>query len=540
VAIWRLAVLATLVVVPAAFMIGLGGWALYTTGWWAWIWWLMPLCWGAAWLLSRRWKKQLLAAVPTEGVPVHWTRRDEQALTIIQAKQSSVSQIPPAKLIDPNFYFQSALDLSGDIARHYHPKASDPVGSLTVPEILAAGHLALEDMELWVQQYVPGSRLVTVDHVRLLAKAPKYYDLLTNVGWAVGILTNPVANIPRFVVSKTVLASATNDLQANMLAAFYAAYLGRVGRYCIEMNSGRLRGGADKFREAMSRLHSTEVPATDVGPVPAPTPAPAEQRESVRVVTPTPKVDKQVVTIAIVGQVKAGKSSLINALLGERQAKVDVLPETRSVRRYHLDLSAEGPEELILLDTPGYNEAGATDAQDRETRQAVRHADLVLLVLDAKSPARRTDLVFIRGLSDWLNSQPQLKVPPIVAVLTHIDLLTPSLEWSPPYDWQTGTRVKEKAILSAVEYNSGQFSPHVDGVVPVCTDGERRRVYGVREWLLPAMTAALGEARAVAVIRTLHADLDTGRIKTIFGQLANAGRGLLKNLVAAATSDLPR
>lgn len=525
---WRIILLAALVLVPGLAMLGLGTWTLWETGWLSWVWWTLPLFWGVAWFLARRWRKQLLAAVPGEAASVHWTRRDEQALQIVQARQATISQIPPVQLIDPQFYFQSALDLSLDVAKHYHPKTSDPVGSLTIPEILAAGHLAFEDLELWFRDYVPGSQLITVDHVRLLSHAPKYYNLASNIGWAASILLNPVANIPRYLISRTVLQSASTDLQNNLLAAFYAAYLGRVGRYCIEMNSGRLRGGADRFRDAMAKLQTVDL---------AVAPEPAGQAGQVLEPTisaiPAPKVEKQVVTLAIVGQVKAGKSSLVNALLGGRQAKVDVLPETRVVRRYRLDLSAEGPEELVLLDTPGYNESGATAAQDRETREAVKQADLVLMVLDSKSPARKADLEFVRSLRTWLELQPQLKTPPMLLVLSHIDLLSPSLEWAPPYDWQNPTRPKEHSIHSAVEYNAGQFSPMVDGVVPVCTDGERQRIYGVMEWLLPAMTAALGEARAVAVIRTLHADIDTGRLKTVLAQLGNAGRGLLRGMLAA-------
>ena len=64
-------------------------------------------------------------------------------------------------------------------------------------------------------------------------------------------------------------------------------------------------------------------------------------------------------TVALVGQVSSGKSSLINALTGLHQAAVDILPETRNVQHYQVQVG-EPPVGVTLLDTPGYGEAGAS------------------------------------------------------------------------------------------------------------------------------------------------------------------------------------
>ena len=47
--------------------------------------------------------------------------------------------------------------------------------------------------------------------------------------------------------------------------------------------------------------------------------------------------DSSRVTVAVVGPVKAGKSSLINAVLGDQKAAVDVVPLTASSTRYDLN-----------------------------------------------------------------------------------------------------------------------------------------------------------------------------------------------------------
>ena len=60
----------------------------------------------------------------------------------------------------------------------------------------------------------------------------------------------------------------------------------------------------------------------------------------------------------MLGPVKAGKSSLVNALLGKRAATVDRLPVAGGTR-YELTLP-EGGQPVSLLDTSGYGEDGST------------------------------------------------------------------------------------------------------------------------------------------------------------------------------------
>ena len=54
--------------------------------------------------------------------------------------------------------------------------------------------------------------------------------------------------------------------------------------------------------------------------------------------------------IAVAGQISAGKSSLINALLGRDVAEVDVIPTTDAARTYETTFD---DVEAMLLDMPG-------------------------------------------------------------------------------------------------------------------------------------------------------------------------------------------
>src|SRR5262249_55618432 len=129
-------------------------------------------------------------------------------------------------------------------------------------------------------------------------------------------------------------------------------------------------------------------------------------------------------------------------------------------------------------------------------------------------------------LRGWFEANPQLRMPPVIAVVTHIDLLSPSLEWAPPYNWQEPTRPKEKNIREAVTFVREQFGARVAQVVPVCA--APGKVHGVQEWVLPAILQVLGEARGVALLRCLNAEANRDRFRKIFDQMMTSGKQLAK------------
>jgi tRNA modification GTPase len=88
----------------------------------------------------------------------------------------------------------------------------------------------------------------------------------------------------------------------------------------------------------------------------------------------------------IVGEPNAGKSSLLNCLVGRDRAIVS--PEPGTTRDYLEERVIAGPHCLRLVDTAGLNPAPGPVERlgiDR-TREQVAEADLILLVLDATRP----------------------------------------------------------------------------------------------------------------------------------------------------------
>ncbi len=98
--------------------------------------------------------------------------------------------------------------------------------------------------------------------------------------------------------------------------------------------------------------------------------------------------------LTIFGQAKMGKSSFVNALLGEEKSRTDVVPvpgQTRYVLKRD-DLN------LVVIDTPGYGQAGPKDDQVEATVRAARESDVLVLVLHARNPARQADLEMLEQL----------------------------------------------------------------------------------------------------------------------------------------------
>lgn len=505
--IWRLVVVSVFLLVPLLTLLGFGVYGLWLHEWGRVVSWSMLGSMIVGYLLMWYWQSRRQLLRPLEpGAPMHWTKRDRQAWEMVQARANSAADLSPEKLSDPAFYLETSRSMAEELAAFYHPQASDPVGRLTVPELLAAVELASHDLAEMIKRYVPGGHLLTIDSLRQARKMTDWYDTARNAYWLVSALFNPLNTAVRFAASQAGLAMPWGQIQKNLIAWFYASFVHRLGTYLIELQSGRLKVGAVRYRELLDLQEGkASTPKASPGAPEIEAEAPASPR----------------VALALLGQVGVGKSSLINALLGEQKALTDSVPTPTGITRYELKVPNVGTE-LVLYDTPGYGQEGVDAPTMKRVQEAAREADFLLLVLHARSPAREADLEMLHKLREWFARHPELKEPPIMAVVTHIDLLSPAMEWAPPYNWRQPARPKEKSIHECMVVVNEQLGQYVVDAVPVCT--AEGKVTGVEEDLLPAMTAGLGEARAVALLRCLHSEIDAGSVKKIFSQLFQSGK----------------
>jgi predicted GTPase len=513
---WRITLVALLIAAPFVVLAGLGSYWLWYSGLGLIVWWPMAGCMVLGYVLGWYWqhKQQLLR--PVDFTPAgHWTDRDRHAWQLIEARAKKTAELTPDQLSTFQFYTDTAQELAQELARFYHPHAKDPIASLTIPEILAVIELAAHDLAELVDKYLPGGHLLTVQDWRRAKQISDWYQTASNVYWLISALYSPLNTGLRFLTSQMGMSRPFQMLQQNLIAWFYTAYLHRVGTYLIEVNSGRLRIGARRYQE----LRETGVrgPGSGVAPTPpAPTPTHGTQKAGVGENGPQP-----LTVLTVIGQVKTGKSSFINALLGEQRAFTDVLPATGDVTRY--DLQPSGIDSrLVILDTVGYGHAGPKQDQLKATEDAAQQSDLILLVLHARNPARQPDADLLRNLRAWFASRPDLKMPPVLGILTHIDLLSPAMEWSPPYDWTKPQRPKEQQIEQAWTAVREQLGDYLVGLVPLCT--APGKIYGIDEWFLPTLAELLDEARAVALLRCIRAEANTGKVRKLWQQLLEAGR----------------
>lgn len=508
---WRLVLIAALLLLPVAVLAILGSYFLWHEHLWLYVWWPLTACMAAGYILAWYWqRRRKLIAAPEVTPSLIWTERDRAAWKLVEARAETAAQIDPNLLMDFNFYTKSGQEMALELARFYHPGAADPLSQLTIPEMLAVVELASYDLAELVDRYLPGGHFLTLNHMRQAQQAARWYSTASNIYWMISAVFSPIDTAARYLVSRFSTSQPWQMLQQNLLVWFYTAYVHRLGTYLIDLNSGRLKIGARRYRELV------QAPDGDGEKVPVK----RDDAEHVRSVT-----------ITLFGQVKAGKSSVVNALLGQQRARTDVLPATSEVERY--ELQPEGIQtRLVLLDTVGYGHAGPKADQLRVTQETAQQSDLLLFVTHARNPARQADVQMLKALHDWYTTRPDLRLPPILCVVTHIDLLSPAMEWSPPYNWHEPTRPKEKQIAAAMEAVREQLGQHVTGIVPVCTAAGK--VYGVEENLLPAVTELLDEGHAVGLLRCIRAEINAEKVRRVFRQLkalaGEAARVLWSNL----------
>ena len=101
---------------------------------------------------------------------------------------------------------------------------------------------------------------------------------------------------------------------------------------------------------------------------------------------------------ALVGRANAGKSTLLNALLGEKISIVS--PVAQTTRNVIRGVLTEPRGQLVFLDTPGVHKA-QTDLgklMNRTARSAVEGVDVAALILDASVPPQMEDEGWMRRL----------------------------------------------------------------------------------------------------------------------------------------------
>jgi GTP-binding protein Era len=121
--------------------------------------------------------------------------------------------------------------------------------------------------------------------------------------------------------------------------------------------------------------------------------------------------------IAIVGRPNVGKSTLLNALVGEPIAITSRHPQT--TRERIQGIVTEGRTQFVLVDTPGVHRARTKLGvrMNQQAEEALAGADAIVFLTDVpRGPAMRdADLVIVRSLPTGI---------PVILVLNKIDRMS--------------------------------------------------------------------------------------------------------------------
>jgi uncharacterized protein len=468
---WRLWLLAFLFAVPLAVFAVAGALWLYDRGWLGWVGLGFLLVQALALLLFRRWSRVPGAMLPQPSaeLPANLAPRDEAAWKLVQEYIDRIDR-GELTLNSTDQFWSLGREILTRIAECYHPNEPEPLFAVQVPLLFRALEETARDLATITAEVPLAHRITIGDAVRgyrLQQKVKPAYDVYRTF---YPLLNWKNALFQLFVTDR--LFDLTKDTLGQWILKWY---VDRVGYHAIELYSGKLLV-----------THRLE------GRLPVST-------ENAAVLTTEQKLSEPL-RLLVLGQVKAGKSSLVNALFGELRAATDVVPTTAQITPYALDRADLGGK-VIVSDMGGYEDATVPKVRIKESLEEVERSDVLLLVISAVNAARDADRRLLAQIDQHFVARPELRPPLVIVVLSHIDLLRPVREWDPPYNVALPDAAKAHTIRAAMNAVAADLALDPELVVPVCLLPGRE--YNVDEALVPLLVEVLPEAKRTLLLRGL-------------------------------------
>ncbi len=140
--------------------------------------------------------------------------------------------------------------------------------------------------------------------------------------------------------------------------------------------------------------------------------------------------------VALVGKPNVGKSTLLNAYVGQKIAAVSRKPQT--TRRRQLGILTTRDAQIIFVDTPGLHSGDYKLSQfiNEEAEYALMDADLLLFIVDASHPPDHEDRLLAEKIREMARHTT------ILLVLNKRDLVEPA-----------DLIQREQAFLSLLDFN---------------------------------------------------------------------------------------
>ncbi|MBI3865188.1 MAG: GTP-binding protein, partial [Planctomycetia bacterium] len=468
------------------------------------LWWVV----GAAlvslsgWPLMRQLQQRTILPMPPDAGPAQdWSPAGRSAWADVEAIARRLDS-EDVRLDRPEPLINLAREVVETVARQFHARSKNPVLEIPVPHVLQIVELVARDLRNAVSANIPGSHILTINDLVRIKKLVKLAPTLFRLYRLAALVVDPATALARELnaMAQERMLNASADETRRWVLQFAVR---KTGFYAIELFSGHLVLRGVEFA-GYSTGRSRQTIAGE------------QQRMTA--------LQKEPLRILVLGQVKAGKSSLVNALFGQTRAAVDVVPRTKSVEPYLLE--RDGLPLAIILDTAGYEDPTQTAAALNQARDEIVKCDLVVLVSSAQNAARDADRRLLDEVRVLFQRTPDREFPPLIVALTRIDQLRPFREWDPPYDLTQPQGTKAGQIREAVETTAGDLAVEVERVIPVCLlEG---KLYNVEESLIPAILSYLGAAQRLKYLRCLREFKDEEYWMRLRQQAANTGRFLMQ------------
>lgn len=344
-----------------------------------------------------------------------WSVLEISAWDRVQDAANQVEKSPPKNLQEMQAI---ATQVVTSVANTLHPNSAFASAHFTLPDILLAVEKGIKDFRAQVVSKVPGSDVIKVSQLLGIHAFYKDNGSIMKTAWYAYRLLRLSMNPAQAAIQEAKEVIESESIGGTL--GFVHGQLARlvveeIGRAAIDLYGGRLRV------EVQNLVASANAAAPDV-------------------------TEALTVRVAVFGQVNAGKSSLINALLEDVKATVSELPTPIGLTE--LRLKSDGRPDLVLIDAPGLN---GSSKNEEIMLAAAEKADLVLWVVSAANPARSVDQHALNILQKSFDSRADRKAPPVIVVTTHVDRLSPQREWQPPYDIQSPSTTKAENIRASLE-----------------------------------------------------------------------------------------
>lgn len=467
-ATWFFLLAAVLIGVPYIVVFAIGSAWMWRNGW-LWYWVLgtgVPTVLG---LFLLEWARRLVfpPAVEMPSPPTAAAPAGQSAREAVQAMSRHWQTVNPP-LDQPEALEKFAVDAFWEVletvARHYHPDADHPASQVPVARIAALVERVARDFRLAFVENVPwGNQVTPADILRWKKKG--------ELAQRIGVYVWQLNRVRRFCMQPAAavvqelhdhwgqnVASKSVD-RLKLWAIDYC--ITKAGDYAIQLYSGGFVLD-DEYRPRVSK-QIREVP-----------------------------FEQEPLQVLVVGQVKAGKSSVINALIGEMRAPVDALPSTDAVTMH--ECQPAGMPRMILRDTPGYGAVGDKAGPFAPLAEEIEECDLLVLVCTALSAAREIDRRLLRAVHESYRQNPKRAKPPVVYVMTHVD------------------RLPEASVGEAAQAVAEDFGTTADQIVGLCA--EWGRVSGM-DRLQSVIREIMPEAerlKCARCIRQIRREQDDDRI----------------------------